>query len=182
MSLSFITGAPGSGKTAVSHELAARGYRVYDTDDPNHMGIAGWHNLASGKYVAGFNELEVTEELLSTHIWKLTDVAIERFKNESKSEQMYLCGRLRDSQPVIAASRHIVFLAVGGATIARRLENRAKIPGEVDWGREPWQIERSIVVNQELEAEYRSMGAAIINADRPLAEVVEDVLTTTSDS
>ena len=77
MPLTFITGAPGSGKTAVSNEIASRGYSIYDTDDPNHTGIAGWHDLATGAYVAGFNELEVTEDLLSTHMWKLTDAALK---------------------------------------------------------------------------------------------------------
>lgn len=180
MSLNFITGAPGSGKTAVTNEIAARGYSIYDTDDPNHTGMAGWHNLASGEYVAGFNELEVTEDLLSTHIWRLTHGAFEDIRSRASTELIYLCGRLRDAKSVINASRHIVFLAVSGATIEDRLTRRAKIPGEVEWGREPWQVERSIQVNQEIEIEYRNFGAIIINAAQPLSDVVDDIIATTA--
>lgn len=180
MPLNFITGAPGSGKTAVTNEITSRGYQIYDTDDPTHTGIAGWYDLATGEYVAGFNEREVTPALLDTHIWKLSDAAFENFKNKSELELIYLCGRLRDPGPIIEATRHIVFLAVEEGTIADRLEKRGKIPGEVNWGREPWQVKRSIVINRELEAQYRSLGAIMINADRPLPEVVDNIISETA--
>lgn len=180
MALHFITGAPGAGKTAVSNEVAARGYTIYDTDDPDHTGIAGWHNLQTGEYVAGFNELEVTEDLLNTHIWRLTSAALEDFRSRSETELIYLCGRLRDAKPVISASKQVVFLAVSAATIRTRLAKRSATPGEVEWGREPWQVEKSIAVNEALEAEYRALGAVMIDADRPLEQVVDDVLVATA--
>jgi hypothetical protein len=179
MSLSFITGAPGAGKTAVTNEIAGRGYTIYDTDDPNHTGIAGWHNLQTGEYVAGFNELAVTEELLATHIWRPTPSALKDFSSRAQSESIYLCGRLRDAKPVIEASRHLLFLTVSAATIEQRLAQRASIPGEVDWGREPWQVERSVFVNRELEAEYRALRAVMINADQPLVAVVDEIVSAT---
>ena len=180
MSLNFITGAPGAGKTAVTDEISRRGYKIYDTDDPEHTGIAGWHNLQTGEYVAGFNELEVTEDLLATHIWRLTPEALGDFRSQSNSELIYLCGRLRDAKPLIEVSRHLVFLTVSAETIERRLTQRAKIPGEVEWGRESWQVDRSISVNKELEAEYRALGAIMIDAERPLMAVVDEVITATT--
>ena len=105
MSLSFITGAPGPGKTAVTNEIAARGYAIYDTDGPNRTGMAGWHNLATGKYIAGFDELEVTENLLATHVWRLTDEGLKGFRLRAENELLYLSGRLRDAKSVIEASR-----------------------------------------------------------------------------
>ena len=180
MPLNFITGAPGSGKTAVTNEIAARGFAIYDTDDPNHTGMAGWHNLATGDYVAGFNELEVTEDLLATHIWRLTSDALDEFQLRSNAELIYLCGRLRDAQAVLSVSQHIVFLTVSGKTIEDRLGKRAKIPGEVEWGREPWQVERSILVNQQIEDEYRKIGAIMIDANQPIVNVVDCIIDTTA--
>lgn len=72
-----------------------------------------------------------------------------------------------------------MFLTVSGATIEERLVARAKITGEVEWGRKPWQIDRSIAVNQQLEEEYRKIGAIMIDANRPLLEVVDDIIATT---
>lgn len=180
MSMNFITGAPGSGKTAVANEIAVRGFNIYDTDDPNHTGMAGWHNLTTGEYVAGFNELEVTEDLLGTHIWRLTSDALDEFRFRSETELIYLCGRLRDAQSVLKASQGIIFLTVSSQTIEDRLAKRAKIPGEVDWGREPWQVERSVVVNQQIEEEYRKLGAVMINANLPLNEVVDRIIDATT--
>jgi adenylate kinase family enzyme len=180
MSLSFITGAAGSGKTSVARELVDRGYEVHDTDDPNHTGIAGWHERESGMYVAGFNELEVTEELLETHVWRLTDAAVAGFQERARTHQVYLAGRLREAEAVITASDYLVYLTVSSETIADRLVKRAQIPGEVEWGKEAWQIEKSITVNQELEMEYRALGAIMINAERPLETVADEIIGVTA--
>lgn len=180
MSLNFITGAPGSGKTTVSGEIAKHGFAIYDTDDPNRTGIAGWHNIATGEYVAGFNELELTEESISAHMWKLTDEALADFSSRALTETIYLCGRLREAQAVIDASEHLVFLTVSGSTIQERLEARAQKPGEVEWGREAWQVERSIAVNQEIEEEYRRLGAIMIDAEQPAPVVAQNIIETTA--
>lgn len=180
MALNFITGAPGSGKTAVTAEIAARGFTIFDTDDPNRTGMAGWHNLATGKYVAGFNELEVTEGLIKTHIWRLTDHALDEYKARSTKELIYLCGRLRDAEQVLQASQTVIFLTVASETIIERLAKRAQIPGEVEWGREPWQVQRSIEVNHQIEEEYRNLGALMIDANRPLKDVVNSIIDATA--
>lgn len=180
MSLSFITGAPGSGKTKLTGELLNRGCAAFDTDDPKRTGIAGWHNLETGKYVAGFNEIDVTEDLLKTHIWRLTDAALDRLTAEAEYKQTYLCGRLRDAEELIKRSDFILFLVLSGETIKNRLVERSKIPGEVDWGSEQWQIDRSIKVNQEIEADYRRLGAVMIDAERPISLVADQVIKVTT--
>jgi shikimate kinase len=176
MSLNYITGAPGSGKTAVTNELLARNYSAFDTDDQERTGMSGWHNLETGRYVAAYNELEVTEELLQTHVWRLTTGSLAGFQDRAKFEDIYLCGRLRDSRAVIEASKHVMFLTISGETIATRLAERARRQNEVDWGREQWQVDRSIVVNEELEVEYKKMGAIMIDAGQPIARVVDDIV------
>lgn len=182
MPLNFITGAPGSGKTSVTNEITARGLTIYDVDDPNQTGLAGWHNLATGEYVAGFNELELTEDLLATHVWRLTQQAVEDLRLRSERETIYLCGRLRDPKPVIDISESLLFLMVSGETIRRRLEARAQIPGEVEWGKKAWQIEHSVLVNPQIEEEYRKLGAIMIDAERPIVEVVDTIIDATVSS
>jgi AAA domain len=176
MAINFITGAPGSGKTAVTTEMLGRGYNVYDTDDPNITGMAGWHNLQTDEYIAGFNELPLTEDLLRTHVWRLTDRALSDFERRGAKELIYLCGRLREPESVIAISQKIVFLTVSAETLADRLRQRAATPGEVEWGREEWQIDRSIWVNEEIESQYRQMGAFMLDAEQPVRKVVDEVV------
>ncbi len=176
MSLIYVTGAPTSGKTAICGELSARGYEAHDTDDPQHTGIGGWHNLASGKYVGGFNELEVTPEMLATHIWKLTDGTLERFRDRANERQIYLCGTLRDPQAIIEASDYVIWLATNEETIRERF----KLPREVDWGNEEWQVEQTIRVNLEREAQYTGLGAITIDSMQPLEVVVDNIIAVTT--
>lgn len=176
MSLVHVTGSATSGKTAVAEALAERGYAAYDTDDPGHTGLSGWHNLETGEYVAGFNELEVTPELLETHIWRLADGAIPRLQKEAKEQPVYLCGLLRDPNPVVEASRYVVWLATDEETIRERF----KLPREVTWGQEEWQIRRTIALNDEREEQFRRLGAIMLDARQPLTQVVNDLVEATS--
>ena len=179
MALHFITGAAGAGKTTVSTELSLRGYEIHDTDDPHHTGIAGWHERSTGLYIAGFNELEMTEDNLNTYIWALTPAALANFSERAKTDTIYLSGRLREADNVLAACKNIAFLTLSGEVIRERLTKRAQIPGEVTWGREEWQIARSIEANIRVEQEYRDLGAVMIDADRPIQLVADDILAAT---
>lgn len=181
MPLAFVTGAPGAGKTSLQTELDARGYSAYDTDDPERTGIAGWHNISTGEYLAGFNEVPVTKELLETHIWRLTDTAIADFQRRAENEAIYLCGSLRDPNKVIAISDYIAFLTLPGHLVEARLLERSKVPGQVEWGREQWQREASVQRNQELATFYGSIGAIMIRADQPVDMVVADLIAATTD-
>lgn len=180
MAITFITGAPGAGKTTIANELLNRGFNVYDTDDPERTGIAGWHDLATGSYIAGFNELEVTEELLQTTTWRLTDRALTDFRNRAINERIYLSGRLRDATPIIAVSKFLVFLVTQPEAIEQRLTLRSQLPNQVEWGRETWQIKRSIDVNREIEDEYRMLGAIMISTNREPKLIVDDIISQTS--
>lgn len=179
MAVNFITGAPGAGKTTLTDEMVMRGYTAYDTDDPGRTGMAGWHDLRTKEYVAGFNEIPLTDELFQTHVWRLTDSAIEDFRIRGRNELIYLSGRLKSPESVISICKHIVFLTVSGNVIDARLTARSLMPGVVEWGSERSQIDRSIVINEEITEEYRALGAIMINAERPIAEIANDIIAAT---
>lgn len=177
MALVYVSGVPTSGKTAIVNELGVRGYEAHDTDDPNHSGIAGWHNLETGEYVAGFNELVLTPDVLETHIWRLTDGTLMRFRSEAYERLIHLCGALREPEDIIAASDHIIWLATNEETIRERF----KLSREVEWGQEEWQVQRTIERNQLLEREYRQIGAVIVDATQPLNQVVDSIIAVTAE-
>lgn len=177
MSLTFITGAPTAGKTAVAEQLSARGLEVHETDDPGHTGIAGWHRRDSGAYVAGYNELDISDpETLTTHVWRLTEGTVDRFRAQAHDRKIYLCGVLREPEELVAVADHVIFLATDEETIRYRFT----LPRDVEWGSQPWQIETTIERNTELEEQFRGFGATIINATRPLDAVVDDILAITA--
>lgn len=172
MSLVFVTGAPTSGKTALAEVLVERGYLAHDTDDPGHTGISGWHSLETGEFVAGFNELEVTEELMSTHEWRLADGVLDTLQAQAQTETVYLCGSLRDEEPLINASQYVIWLVTDEKTIRERFQ----LPREVTWGKEEWQVARTIVRNREKEEQFRLLGAIMIDSRQPLDKVADQVI------
>lgn len=137
MALIYVAGAPGAGKSELARELSARGHEAHDTDDPERTGMSGWHDKASGKYVAGFNEVPLTPDFMEGHRWQLTEAALRDFKERSRDKWIFLCGSLREPESVLAISTHVAFLMVNEETIRQRLAERALKPGVVDWGVSP---------------------------------------------
>lgn len=179
MSLVFVTGSPTSGKSAVASRLSERGFEAYDTDDEKRTGISGWYNLATGERVGGFNEMPegAGPEWLDEHIWQLSPEALDRFATDAQEKMIYLCGFFRQPEVVIKASKYVIWLATDEATI----KNRFKLPRNVDWGKEEWQVQRTVDRNNELEAAYRHIGAIIIDSRQPLDHVVDEVISSTTE-
>jgi adenylate kinase family enzyme len=83
MSLILITGSSTSGKSTIAKELVKRGYEAYDTE---HNGVSGWHNKATGKWVAGFGEMpERTSTWFSQHEWVIPTTGYSAWRNKQST-------------------------------------------------------------------------------------------------
>src|ERR1700693_3726645 len=89
MSLCYITGISGSGKSTVYDELKARGYTVYGVDEDK---LAGWYNNKTG-VVEGYRKPEDrTKEWRSQVTYKLPRQHVEKIAKEANNKQFFLCG------------------------------------------------------------------------------------------
>lgn len=180
MSLYFITGSAGAGKTTIQKELVSRGYAAYDTDDPEKIGLSALHEKSTGKELARYNEFSWGRGGISfdTHVWGLTNEGLARMVGESANKHVFLVGRLREPmQDLDDALSLRFFLALPDAIIAERLRRRAEQakndPGVVLWGMDQYQIDFTVEQNPILTNQYRLLGAVMIDAT-PEPSIVAD--------
>ncbi len=180
MSLYFITGSAGAGKTTIQKELSSRGYAAYDTDDPEKTGLSALHERSSGKAIAQYNEFNWGQDGISfdTHIWGLTVEGLSRVVDESEKRHVFLVGRLREPMSDLDDALSLrFFLTLPEAVIAERLRRRAELAENgqdvVLWGMDQSQIDFTVEQNPKLTNQYRLLGAVMIDA-RPEPSIVAD--------
>jgi len=156
----LVEGVSGTGKTAVCRELDRRG-----------------HHAVNGDVVLAYQGDPETGEPIDTavqpaghehHIW---DVARVRALVADHSEPVtFLCGGSRNVQQLLHLFDEVFVLEVDLATLHRRLDERQ--PGE--WGAAPG--ERDLVVRLHRTKEDVPATGVVIDATRPLDEVVDEIL------
>jgi gluconate kinase len=170
MSLIFVTGISTSGKSTMAKELAARGYEAYDTE---HEGRSAWFDMQTGERVAGFNEMaERTIEWLHRHAWNIDIDWVKQMAERAKDKTIFICGGADNRAQVRELCDKVIWLLTDQATIRSRVNN----PRDHDYGTKPHELEETIKWNTVNEAEFRNYGAIIIDARRPISQVVEDVI------
>jgi len=170
MPLIFITGISTSGKSTIAKELQNRGYEAYDTE---HGGISAWFNRRTGERTAEFGEMpERTPEWLSQHHWLIDKEWVAKIADKAKDMPIFLCGGAANEPEVREMCQKIIWLKTNEATIRQRVNN----PRDHDYGTKPHELRRAIEGNKQKQAEYEAYGAIMIDATRPIDQVVEDVI------
>lgn len=170
MSLIFVTGISTSGKSTIAKELIKRGYEAYDTE---HNGISAWFNKESGKRAAEFGHVpERTKEWMNQHRWLMSEDWVKQKAVEAKNKTIFLCGGSSDMSKILPILDKIIWLKTDEGTIRKRVNN----PRDHTYGTQPHELEKIIKGNIEHEQEYRDLDAIIIDARKPLDEVVDEVI------
>ncbi len=169
MSLVYITGISGSGKSTVRRELQKRGYTAYGVDED---GIAAFYHNDSGEKVGQADASARTEEWRARHSWRMPRETVEKLANEAEGKLAFLCGTVSNDQDSWKLFDKVIALTVDTDTLERRLTNRS----ENDFGKSEHE-RRMVLTWQEYAAEeYRRLGAMLVDSTRPLGEVVDRVL------
>lgn len=174
MSLIWVTGSSGSGKSTVNNELKARGYLSYDVDND---GLARWTNLKSG-FVhpkSSVKPEQRTPEFIKAHGWFVPRSIIEDIRNKATDKPAFLCGVLDNYEDLNDLIDGIIALWISEEDIKSRLAIR----GPREWGHQPHEINQTLQRHQTVYEKYRSMGAIVIDASMPINQVVEQILLTT---
>ena len=174
MPLILITGTSTSGKSTVAKELIKRGYEAYDTE---HDGISAWHNKETGKRAAEFGEMpERTEEWLNQHEWLISIDWVTELAKKAAGKPIFLCGGSSNEAEVRAMCQKVIWLKTNEKTIRQRVIN----PRDHDYGTKPHELAAAVENNKQKEAEYREIGAVMVDATQPIEDVTKDVLAETS--
>lgn len=152
----LIEGGSGTGKTSVAGELARRGFHV----------VHGDRELAyRGDPETGEATDSGTHE---HHIWDVERVwALTAVQDEPAT---FFCGGSRNFATFIDLFDEVFVLDIDLDTLHRRLDRRPQ--GE--WGSE--QSERDLIVRLDGTGEDIPRSGVVIDATRPLADVVDEIL------
>jgi hypothetical protein len=172
MSLLYVTGLSGAGKSAVRRELQVRGFAAYGVDED---GYADWINRETGEPQAmpALADLDFRSWYL-THDWVLSLPRITELSRQAAESggPVFLCGVANGDKEVWHLFTKVIALVADLLTLERRLADR----DDNLFGKDPEQLADVATWHNDYEQTYRTFGAKIIDATRPLPQVVDAIL------
>lgn len=152
----LIEGVSGTGKSSVCAELKKRGYQAIDGDKE----LAYQGNPETGEKTESFTH--------QNHIW---DVEKARETVADKSSDMaFFCGGSRNFDKFIDLFDEVFVLDIDAETLEKRLDARP----EGAWGKSPEQ--RKLILQLHKTKEDIPSNATLIDATKPLDEVIDEIL------
>jgi AAA domain len=153
----LVTGISGTGKSSALAELARRGYRVVDTDDP------GWREYRD--YVEPSDELHRGE-------WLWVEERITGLLDSDDGRSLFVQGCVRNQSKFYDRFDAVVLLSAPAEVILDRVARRTTNI----YGKAPLERAMILVDLTEVEPLLRAGCTHELDASRPLAEVVADLI------
>lgn len=168
VTLVWVTGNSGAGKSTVCGVLRARGYVALDADED---GFSRWIDRAKGEVVVD-PPYPVPEGWLDRYGWAIVRERVETLVEESRFRTAFLCGSAENEAHVRDLFDLIVCLVIDENTLRHRLATRTTNT----FGQHPEELAAALRWNPQMRALYESRGATIIDASKPVTEVVDSVI------
>lgn len=152
MTAVLITGLSGTGKSTVLAELARRGHRTVDTDEPEwseEVPLPGGHGVEQR--------------------WREEPMA--RLLAEPGPDRLFVAGCVANQGRLYDRFAAVVLLSAPLSVMLDRIGRRTTNP----FGQSPADLARILADFDEVEPLLRQTASVEIDTDRPLAEVVADV-------
>lgn len=173
MSLAYITGMSGSGKSTIMAYLKQLGYEVHGVDEE---GYADWINRRSGK-IETFDDIDPDFDIHSwytDHDWVLSLEKITQLAHSSKEALVFLCGNAGGEEKALPLFDTVFVLRVDNETLRHRLTHRTNN----DFGKHPSELDQIFKWNDDKYYEkYVKHGAIEVDGTMPTKDVVEKILT-----
>ncbi|MFG1921904.1 AAA family ATPase [Cryptosporangium sp. NPDC048952] len=161
MSLVWVTGSSGTGKSTVCALLKARGYVAVDAD---WEGYSCWVDRVTGSVVVD-PPYPVPAGWLDQFGWRIVRERVEALEG---SGTVFLCGLVENEAEVRDLFDVVVCLVVDSGTLRRRLSDRTTNA----FGRHPEELAATVEWNERARSTYRT----IVDAGLPPEAVADAVL------
>jgi AAA domain len=162
----LVTGQAGSGKSSVAAELRRRGFAAYDTDAME--GVTGFDYADTG-LPAGPGEIEHPIDFRRfSWNWRLDRL----FELLESADDVFICAITSNTVELAHLFDRVFVLVPDRETLAERLRTRTTNT----FGKHPAEAEPVLAHNDVIAEEWRSRGGIAIDASRPLAAVVDDLV------
>ncbi|WP_026529915.1 AAA family ATPase [Haematomicrobium sanguinis] len=171
MALILVTGISGSGKSAILERLCARGIPAFGVDED---GFGDWISRSTGLAELGDPDNFDEHAWFAEHHWRYNRARVERLARDAdrRGQMVFLCGNCEGEDTVWDLFDRVIVLQIDEATLRHRLETRT---GN-NYGKHPDELRDVLAWHEGLYENYAKYGATLINATRPLDEVVSGVL------
>ena len=169
MSLIYVTGAPGSGKTTLQKELISRGYDARDIDSSD---LGGPHHKSTGKLVVIPPADQRDKSWFEAHEWRVYVDAFQKLKIEAKDKDIILCGVAAGDHEVLHLFDKILYLSLDDETLSNRLRTRI----DNDYGKNEFELEEILTRKHGLDKKYTLREVVKIDATNSLADVVDEII------
>lgn len=168
VSLVWVTGNAGAGKSTVREHLERRGELAADAD---WDGYSHWADRASGLVPADPPD-PVPAGWLDRYAWLISRERVGELAARARGRVAFLCGGAENEAEVRDLFDLIVCIVIDRETVARRLLTRTTN----SFGKNPEELAAALECNDGTEPAYRRLGAVIIDGTLPPAEVADAVL------
>jgi len=165
MSLVWVTGNAGAGKSAVCALLKERGEVAVDADNE---GYHHWVDRASGAVVTDPPD-PVPAGWLDRYGWRISRAKVEALAARTSGRIAFFCGCPENHEDVRDLFDLVICLVIDEDTLRHRLLTRTSN----SFGKHPEELAAALGDNT-----YRHPGATIIDGTRPLPEVADAILAT----
>lgn len=169
MSLIYVTGAPGSGKTTLQKELSSRGYDTRDIDNSN---LGGPHNKNTGEQVIIPPADQRSPEWFEAHEWRVFPDAFRKLEAEAINKDIILCGVAASDGEILHVFDKIIYLNLDDETLIGRLKSRI----DNDYGKNDFELLEILNRKHGLDEKYSSLDVIDIDATKKLSEVADEII------
>jgi hypothetical protein len=168
VTLVWVTGNSGTGKSTVCGMLRAHGYVAFDADED---GFSRWIDRAKGEVVVDPPD-PVPQGWLDRYGWAIDRERVETLAEESRSRLAFLCGSAENETDVRDLFDAMVCLVTDEDTLRYRLATRTTNT----FGQHPEELAATLEWNPRMRAIYESYEATIIDTSVPVSVVLDSVL------
>lgn len=169
---SLITGVSGSGKTTIASELLERGYHALNMDKVE--GLCAWVDLATGKPAGPDFKRESASDWKDEYDWLWDGQVLNQLLSETSDT--YFCGSSGNQKEFYHLFGKVFLLEMDEELIRHRIFESER---DHDYGRRPGEIEEILDYYQNEQDTAKSLGAVVIDAHKPVHEIVEIILAET---
>lgn len=164
----LITGVAGTGKSTVSAALTALGYKAFNIEEIDEL--FEMFDKRTGKPFEDFdfNDLESVKQ----HDWLCDKSKLQQLIRKNSNGVNYYCGTASNLDDLLPLFDKVFLLTVNDAILHERLSTRTSN----DFGRTP-EIQQWVSSWKKASEDHLvEEGAILIDASRPLSEVVNDIV------
>jgi hypothetical protein len=169
----LVTGVAGSGKSTTCWELKRRGYSAYDIEETAGLFVFVDKSTGVPARDYGYDDPAWFER----HDWMCDKEKLSKLVSANKGGTSFYCGVASNLDEMFPLFDWVFLLRVSEAILRQRLSRRSFR----DFGRSPAIQDWLLSWKGEWEEGMKQKGAMPVDADRTIAEVVDEITNIVAD-